>query len=164
MQCLQEMATEQGKLIKDNSNWTLLNHIIWLIKRSTNFFVVYFTQTGIKYVDMVNLSTTTKIESYPLTVKDRPTIKYIRIRSHFQVGMGILLDLPLDRWCSQLTCWHVKHHEKSLQYPSSYHTPIVLSQVIIYLCLAQILPPIHKSPLKSKDNFLGFLSIQLFSP
>jgi hypothetical protein len=43
--------------------------------------------TGMKWTDLVKLSTMTHIESYPREVRGKPTMKYMQMFSHFHSGI-----------------------------------------------------------------------------
>jgi len=63
------------------------------------WIVEYVLWTGRKCADLVSRSTITNIESKPLDVLGRPTIKSILILSHFQDGIGKGCSGPVDfKW------------------------------------------------------------------
>lgn len=57
-----------------------------------------------KCVYFVNLSTTTKIQSFPFTLGS-PVMKSIQILSHLCFGVGSGCNNPTGRVCSDLFCW-----------------------------------------------------------
>lgn len=64
---------------------------------------------GINWVDFVNWSTTTQIESFFLNDFRNPNMKSQVTHSYFQSGIKSGFNKPPGSWCSTLTCWNVKH-------------------------------------------------------
>ena len=62
-----------------------------------------------KCADLVNLSTTTHIESYCFCVRGKPTTKSVLMSSHFHVITWIFCSKPPYLWCSAFTCWPFGH-------------------------------------------------------
>ena len=62
---------------------TPCNLTVSLMYREVNFSKENLILMGIKCADLVNLSTTTQIESKPLGVLGSPTTKSMEILSHF---------------------------------------------------------------------------------
>jgi hypothetical protein len=67
--------------------------------------------TGIKWVALVSLSTTTMIESCYFLVLGSLLIKSIVTTSHFHSGMGNGCSKLVGCLCSILNFWHAKHLE-----------------------------------------------------
>jgi hypothetical protein len=61
-----------------------------------------------KCANLVNLSTTTKIQSFPCAL-DNPMMKSIEILSHLCSGMGECCNRPTGWVCSSLFSWQVVH-------------------------------------------------------
>ena len=78
-------------------------------KISAMFASLYVIFTGIKWDALLNLSTTTIIESFKFWFLGSPVTKSRLIISHFQLGMGNGWSNPAGCWCSILTYWHSKH-------------------------------------------------------
>ena len=57
--------------------------------------IEYVIFTGMKCADLVNLLTTTHVESYPFCVWGSPTTKSMVTRSHFHSDSGISYSNPV---------------------------------------------------------------------
>jgi hypothetical protein len=70
--------------------------------------------TGIKWADLLNLSTTTMMASFYLVEVGNLVMKSMEIVSHFHSGIVRGCNNPAGRWCSALTCCHSRHLAKYL--------------------------------------------------
>ena len=62
-----------------------------------------------KWAHLVNLSTITHIESFPLVDLGRWVTKSMTMLSHFHWGMSSGCNVPPGLWCSIFAFWHTKH-------------------------------------------------------
>jgi hypothetical protein len=62
--------------------------------------------TEIKWVDLLNLSTTTMMASFCLVDVGNPVMKSMEMVSHFHSGIVRGCNNLLGCQCSGLTCWH----------------------------------------------------------
>jgi hypothetical protein len=60
--------------------------------------------TGIKWADLLNLSTTTMMASFCLVDVGNPVMKSMEMVSHFHFGIGRGCKNSAGSWCSALTC------------------------------------------------------------
>jgi hypothetical protein len=68
--------------------------------------------TGIKWADLLNLSSTTMMASFCLVEVGNPVMKSMEMVSHFHSGIGRGCNNHVGCRCSALTCWHSRHLAK----------------------------------------------------
>ena len=103
--CSQKRETKTNPLSEMIVRGTPCKVTIWSKYISAYFLVVYLVSTRIKWADLVRRSTMAQIESKPMEVRDKPTMKSIEISSYFQTGIGkgcknpnVLGDILLHIW------------------------------------------------------------------
>jgi len=64
---------------------------------------------GIKWVDFLNLSTTSMMASFCLVDVGNPVMKSTEMVSHFHSRIGRGCNNPVGCQCSNLTYWHSRH-------------------------------------------------------
>jgi hypothetical protein len=87
-----------------------------------------------KCENFVNLSTTTKIKSFPCSL-GKPVMKSMDILSHLCSGMGRGCNSPAGCVCSSLFSWHVVHSLTCLITSSLRHFHANLSLTYLYVLL-----------------------------
>ena len=88
---------------------TPCNLTISLMNTCATSLAEYVVFTGIKWDTLLNLSTTTIIESCYFTILERLVMKPMEITSHFHSGIAIGCNKPPRCLHSVLTCWQSKH-------------------------------------------------------
>lgn len=74
-----------------------------------NFVAVLVGLTKKKLALLINLSTITRMFSFPALDLDKPSTKSMKTKSHFHVENSKDCKSPMDFRCSASTCWHMKH-------------------------------------------------------
>lgn len=89
-------------MIESGTPWSRTTSLTYNLAKTSEESVVFI---GTQWADLVNLSTITQIESFPLWVLGNPDMKSMEMWSHFHPGIGRCWSLPLGLWCFTLICW-----------------------------------------------------------
>lgn len=112
--CSQKRATNWVPRSEMMVFGTPCKHSMRSTYNSAYFLAGYTVLTGRKCADLVSLSTTTQMESYPFWVWGNPTMKSMLISSHFHSGMFKGWRVPAGlRWLA-LTLRQISHSDTYL--------------------------------------------------